>query len=86
MGPLNQCPAGHLIMTLSWGPPVEHMVYRHLTSAGSPHRTVPSWSNQAGQSRNNWPPLIAGSGCVDGRSGLAAAGAAGMTWLLSSGW
>ena len=52
MGPLNQCPAGHLIMALSRSPPVEHMVYRHLTSAGSPHRTAPSWSSQAGQSRN----------------------------------
>jgi len=31
---------------------VERMVNRHLTSAGSPHRTAPSWSRQAGQSRN----------------------------------
>ena len=25
---------------------------RHLTSAGSPHRTAPSWSREAGQFRN----------------------------------
>jgi hypothetical protein len=52
MGPLNQCPAGHLIMALSRAPWVERVMNRHLTSAGSPHRTAPSWSSQAGQSRN----------------------------------
>ena len=44
MAPLKQWPAGHLIMTPSTGPSVERMVNRHLTSAGSPHRTAPSWS------------------------------------------
>src|SRR5262249_51193850 len=29
---------------LSSGPSVERMVYRHVASAGSPHRTAPSWS------------------------------------------
>jgi hypothetical protein len=52
MGPLTWWPAGHLIMTLSGGPSVERMVNRHLTSAGSPHRTAPSWSRRAGQVRN----------------------------------
>jgi hypothetical protein len=52
MGPLKQWPTGHLIMALSSGPSVERMVNRHLTSAGSPHRTVPSRSRQAGQFRN----------------------------------
>src|SRR5258708_14992921 len=51
-GPLNQWPAGHRIMALSRGPPVERMVNRHVTSAGSPHLTAPSSSRQAGQSRN----------------------------------
>jgi hypothetical protein len=44
MGPLNQWPAGHLIMALSMGPSVERMMNRRLTSAGSPHRVAPSWS------------------------------------------
>jgi hypothetical protein len=44
MGPLNQCPAGHLIMALSRGPSVERMMNRHLTSAGSPHLAAPSSS------------------------------------------
>ena len=44
MAPLKQWPAGHLIMTPSMGPSVERMVNRQLTSAGSPHRTAPSWS------------------------------------------
>src|SRR5690242_11410947 len=38
MGPLNQRPAGHLIMAPSSGPSVDLMMYLHLTSAGS--RTV----------------------------------------------
>jgi hypothetical protein len=52
MAPQKQWPAGHLIMTPSTGPPVERMVNRHLTSAGSPHRRAPSWSMWAGQFRN----------------------------------
>ena len=44
MAPLNQWPAGHLIMALSMGPSVERMVNRHLTSAGSPHRAALSRS------------------------------------------
>ena len=44
MGPLKKWPAGHLIMTFSRAPSVERMVNRHLTSAGSPHRTALSWS------------------------------------------
>jgi hypothetical protein len=52
MDPLKQWPTGHLIMALSSGPSVERMMNRHLTSAGSPHRTVPSWSRWAGQFRN----------------------------------
>ena len=44
MAPLNQWPAGHLIMALSTGPSVERMVNRHLTSAGSPHLMAPSSS------------------------------------------
>ena len=44
VGPLNQRPAGHLIMTLSGGPSVERMVSRHGISAGSPHRTAPPGS------------------------------------------
>jgi len=51
-GPLDQCPAGHLIMAASRGPPVGRMTYRHLTSAGSPHLSAPCWSSQAGQSTN----------------------------------
>jgi hypothetical protein len=35
-------PAGQLIVAASRGPSVERMVNRHLTSAGSPHRAVPS--------------------------------------------
>jgi hypothetical protein len=42
MGPLKWWPAGHLIMALSRGSSAEHMVNLHLTSAGSPHRSVPS--------------------------------------------
>jgi hypothetical protein len=42
--PLNQCPAGHLIMAHSTGPSVERVMNRRLTWAGSPHRTAPSWS------------------------------------------
>ena len=34
MGPLNQCPAGHLIVALSRGPSVERVMYLRLTSAG----------------------------------------------------
>jgi hypothetical protein len=41
---LNQWPDGHLIMAASSGPSVERMVNRHLTSAGSPHLAVRSWS------------------------------------------
>ena len=52
MAPVKWWPAGHLIMALSMSPSVECMVNRHLTSAGSPHRAVPSWSRWAGQSRN----------------------------------
>ena len=44
MVPLNQCPAGHLIMVLSSGPSVERMVNRHRSSAGSPQRRAPPWS------------------------------------------
>jgi hypothetical protein len=44
MGPLNQWPDGHRIMAASSGPSLESMVNRDLTSAGSPHRRVPSWS------------------------------------------
>jgi hypothetical protein len=44
MAPVNQWPAGHLIMAASRGPSVERMVNRHLTSAGSPHLTVRSSS------------------------------------------
>jgi len=44
IGPLNQCPEGHLIMAASTGPSVEFMVYRQCTSAGSPHRAAPSLS------------------------------------------
>jgi hypothetical protein len=51
-GPVNQRPAGHLIMALSSGPPVDLMMNRHRTSAGSPHRSPPSRSRCAGQSRN----------------------------------
>jgi hypothetical protein len=50
MGPLNQWPRGHLILTLSSGPSVDPMVYRSSTSAGSPHRAAPSWPAKAGQS------------------------------------
>ena len=39
-------------MALSRGPSVERMVNRHLTSAGSPHRTALAVSRWAGQSRN----------------------------------
>ena len=60
MGPLKQCPDGHLIMTLSSGPSVEFMMNRQLTSAGSPHLTAPSRSMYAGQTRNMiWPLTIA---------------------------
>ena len=55
MGPLNRWPAGHLIMALSSGPSVEFMTYRLCTQAGSPHRTLPSASRYAGQSRNVTP-------------------------------
>jgi hypothetical protein len=51
-GPLNQCPRGHLIFTLSSGPSDDRAVYRLSTAAGSPHRTVPLRSMYAGQSRN----------------------------------
>ena len=44
MAPLNQWPAGHLILALSMGPSVERMVNRHTTSAGSPHLMAPSSS------------------------------------------
>jgi hypothetical protein len=50
--PLNQRPAGHLMMAASTGPSVERMLIRRLTWAGSPHRAAPSWPRQAGQSRN----------------------------------
>jgi hypothetical protein len=50
IGPLNQCPRGHLILTLSSGPSVDLMVYHASVSAGSPHRTAPSWLRNAGQS------------------------------------
>ena len=50
MGPLNQWPRAHLILALSSGPSVDLMVYRASTSAGSPHRTAPSWPRNAGQS------------------------------------
>jgi hypothetical protein len=43
-GPLNQWPAGHLIIALSMGPSLEPMVNQHLTAAGSPHLTAPSMS------------------------------------------
>jgi AcrR family transcriptional regulator len=43
-GPLNQCPDGQRIRTLSTGPPVERAVNRSQTSAGRPHRSAPSWS------------------------------------------
>ena len=39
-------------MTLSRGPSVEHMMNRHLTSAGNPHRRALSWPRWAGQLRN----------------------------------
>jgi hypothetical protein len=51
-GPAEPVPAGHLIMALSSSPPDERTVNRHLTSAGSPQRTAPFRSIQAGQSRN----------------------------------
>src|SRR5260370_14968732 len=54
-GPLNQWPAGHRIMALSRGPPVERMVSRHVTSAGSPHLTAPSSSRPARPARNIMP-------------------------------
>jgi hypothetical protein len=41
-GALKWCRAGHWIMTLSSGPSLERMVNRHVTSAGRPHRTLPS--------------------------------------------
>jgi hypothetical protein len=44
MVPLNQWPAGHLIIALSAGLSADRMVNRHLTSAGSPHLTVHSSS------------------------------------------
>ena len=34
IGPLNQWPAGHLIMALSKGPSLERMMNRYLTSVG----------------------------------------------------
>ena len=52
IAPLNQCPAGHLILALSAGPSLELMVNWRSTSAGSPHLTAPSRSRKAGQSRN----------------------------------
>jgi hypothetical protein len=52
MGPLNQLLAGHLIMTLLRWPSLDRMVDRHLTSAGSPHLTLPSRSRYFGQSKN----------------------------------
>ena len=59
MGPLNQWPAGHLIVALSRGPPVEPIVYQHLTSAGSPHRAEPSWFRQAGnRETSSWPLFV----------------------------
>jgi hypothetical protein len=42
-GALKWWRAGHCIMTLSSGPSLECMVNRHVTSAGRPHRTLPSW-------------------------------------------
>jgi hypothetical protein len=41
-GALKWWRAGHWIMTLSSGPSLERMVNRHVTSAGRPHRTLPS--------------------------------------------
>ncbi len=41
---ISSKPAGHLILALSRGPSLERMVNWHLTSAGSPHQTLPSWS------------------------------------------
>jgi len=34
IGPLNQWPAGHLIMALSKGPSLERLMNRYLTSVG----------------------------------------------------
>jgi hypothetical protein len=44
IGPASHQAAGHLIMALSRGPSLQRMVNWHLTSAGSPHQTLPSWS------------------------------------------
>jgi hypothetical protein len=41
IGPLNQWPSGHRILALSSGPPVDRIVYRWVTSAGSPHLDAP---------------------------------------------
>lgn len=67
MGPLSRCPAGHLLMAFSRGPPVERMKSRHLTSAGSPHLAAPSSSRYAGSqgtSSDLHLSLGAGYGCL----------------------
>src|SRR5262249_59047710 len=48
-------------MALSSRPSVDLILNRHRTSAGSPHRSLPSWSKYAGQSRNITGVSIAGS-------------------------
>src|SRR5262245_45931722 len=44
----SSAPAGHLILALSGGPPVDRVVCWCSGSAGSPHRSVASRSGRAG--------------------------------------
>jgi hypothetical protein len=76
MGPLNQCPRGHLILAASSGPSVDASVYRPSISAGRPQRAVPDLSRYAGQSRNiMWFPPGSCAGVREAQPGRPAAGA-----------